>query len=256
MKNFSIRDVAFIGAAGSGAADASFIDETSLKIRLQGDRGVTIGGVPVVTGNPLDTWANQVIGEANAVQATGASQPLWIDAGTPGGRGIIRFDGTNDFLTIPHGATTNLTNPLTFYAAVKINDLANFGMLFTKGPNGTNQQYSHYVTATTGTITVCGTGGTCHVTNSGALVAGTWYRIIVRWNTSVTQTQIYINAIKRNPTQSLLTNFASTDAMQIGRRIDGLYGEYDLAEAGLFNRNISDAEITALDNYLVAQYGI
>jgi hypothetical protein len=47
-----------------------------------------------------------------------------------------------------------------------------------------------------------------------------------------------------------------TDALQIGRRNDGLYGELDIAEIGLFNRDLTLGEVASLDAYLVAQYGI
>ena len=68
-------------------------DIAGCQLWLKADAGITKDGSDYVS-----VWADQSGNGNDAVQATGASQPLWVD-GQLNGEPVLRFDGSNDFMS-------------------------------------------------------------------------------------------------------------------------------------------------------------
>jgi hypothetical protein len=69
----------------------------------------------------VSTWADRSGNGSDATQATGAFQPTFQTA-EQGGNGVVRFDGSNDFLVLP---SLTLGANWAFFAAFKIADVVN-----------------------------------------------------------------------------------------------------------------------------------
>jgi len=67
----------------------------ALVLWLKADTGLVQGG----TNTPVNLWADQSGNGNNAVQAVGASQPVWV-AGAIGGRPVVRFNGASSYLNV------------------------------------------------------------------------------------------------------------------------------------------------------------
>lgn len=221
------------------------IDTTSLTLWYKGYEGVLLLGVPAVDGGAVDQVENQ-ISITDALQATPANQATWHE-NEVNGKGIVRFDGSNDFFDIANTADTDVLYPLTFFFAIKIPAFTDFTMLITKGTSGATQQYSIYINppGLTGRITYC-TTATCGAQDG--LTAGLWERLIVRL--TPTTLQFYRNGVQQGLTGGAPAQGSVATGVFLGKRADGFFNSYDLVEMGLFNRLLTDQEIIDLDAYL------
>lgn len=98
--------------AGHGAlAEATLGFTTGLELWLKADAGTS----SVVDNTAISQWDDQSGNANNAVQGTGANQPLY-QAGEQNGLPGIQFDGTNDFMSIA-GITGNDASRTVFVVA-------------------------------------------------------------------------------------------------------------------------------------------
>ncbi len=67
-------------------------------------------------GAAVDTWPDLTSNGNNAIQATGANQPVY-EANELNGHGIVRFDGTNSFMAGSLGTSFNA--PFTIFAVAR-----------------------------------------------------------------------------------------------------------------------------------------
>jgi len=248
---FSFSDIAFLGATSTGPVFN--LDTTGLTMWYKGYDGVLLSGSAATDGGTVDQVVNQN-STTDALQTSSGARPTWhANANAGGNRGVIRFDGTDDFLSVADGADSDLLHPITFFYAIKIPVRTSFTMLFTRG-NG--QQYETYIQPNAalnpGRISYC--AATCR--ESGTVDENVWTRVIVRLDTDSNRTFFYVNGVdvsSLTPSAPSQTHVSTTTF--IGKRSDGLTNAFDMLECGAFNRNMTGAEITALDTYLAAVVG-
>lgn len=147
------------------------------------------------------------------------------------GTGSLAFDGTGDWLLIPHApdqffGTGNFTIEMWLY-------LATTGAargLVAKGTSTTG-----WLVSTNASNQVVFTFGTSTITSTGAISGTTWTHIaVVREGTGTNQTKIYINGTN-DGTGTVSTNFNQTNAMYVGA---------DRTAGSALNGNIDDLRIT------------
>lgn len=95
------------------------------------------------TGNGVSEWRSRVGGPLKAAQATAANRPYLVP-NARNGRGVVQFDGNNDFLI--QEVTSQTNQPLTFVWAGINNNTgswcdggATFARMFIYGFNGTKR---------------------------------------------------------------------------------------------------------------------
>lgn len=223
------------------------IDTTSMTMWYKGYSDVFLLGVPAVDGGAVDQVVNQ-ISTTDALQATGVNQPTWHE-NEINGKGIVRFDGSTDYLSIANGADSDITSPITFFFIVKIPAFTSFTVLLTKGANAFDQQYAVYLLPPGfgGRIAYC-VNADCREVD--ALVAGLWERLIIRLDTVASRVFFYRNGVALGDA-SIPAQVVTASPARIGLRPnDSLGNPYDLLEMGAFNRNLTNQEILDLDCYM------
>jgi hypothetical protein len=229
---------------------APMIDTTGLTLWFKGYAGMLIGGIPPADGGTIDQLENQ-IGVTDALQTTAGARPTWHD-NVINGKGIVRFDGIDDFLSVANGVDTDLLYPLTFFFLINIPAFTSHTMLLSKGTSGAVSQYSTYINPPIfpGRIFYC--ADTCQAVDG--LTAALWERLIVRADTGTALLKFYRNGVEVG-SGSIPTQSSAVAAALIGKRVDGLFNPFDMVELGMFNRNLSDTEITNLDLYMAGVVG-
>lgn len=224
------RDEAFnwSGLSNLATANAGALPAGGLKLWLKADAGVTLSA-----GISLASWQDQSGNANHAVQSTAASQPTVVP-GEANGLPVIRFDGSNDFVTFPRITTMRTV----FWVVKEISGAPNGyryllgdGSVYDFCSDGTKKIWDvSYASANIKT-------GETRI--NGALVNGT--------------------STDRPTTLSLisLTTTGNVSADSFSRdRANGRYWMGDLAELIVYERPLSDAERVTVEGYLTTKYNL
>ena len=210
---------------------------SSLVLWLAADRITGIAG-----GGAITTWFDQSGTGNNPTQATADLRPT-LQLNILNGLPVVRFDGTNDYLTVD---ITDLTQPLTI-----------FGAFTTDADVTTNEQ-----------LDGGGAGAARCVTyiNSGALTAFGGTNLVgaaVSTNTSYYYVVVYngtSSSIKLSGGAATNGNAGTQDhgAYVIGadQTPGGLPWGGDIAEYGIYDSALSAADIAQVERYLAAKWGL
>jgi hypothetical protein len=175
----------------------------------------TNGGIIDSTGkNALETGGNAQIS---------TTQSKW-------GGSSISFDGTGDWLLIPHSVDQMLgTGAFTIEMWVYRNSSGTYGLVG-KGTGTTG-----WLVSLNSSNQVVFTYGSSTITSTGTISATTWtYIAVVREGTGTNQTKIYISG-SNDGTGTVSTDFNQTNAMYVGA---------DRTGGSAFNGYIDDLRIT------------
>ena len=217
-------------------------------------------------GDAIATWANQApTGSANdAVQATGAKQPLLKKAGNGmNGHNVLRFDGTNDYMRvdIDPGATG-----LTFFYVAKVGaTFSGFGYGCVMGSGGVDPAWDSY-TAGLRWAQACGNA----TDGFGAGWAGASADVVIGNVGGIENNKPYIASYRYDKVNWTMTGVnavvvadttfpANPYKLHIGAEgvlatAGQLPFDGDIAEVLVFNRALTDAETFAVNWYLHNKY--
>ena len=228
----------------------------------------TSGGSLVAADNGVARWEDKSGNGSHAVQGTGANQPL-RKASVQNGRDVLRFDGTNDTLqissiTLPTyftafvvSSTTRSGSDLKFWMEHSANVNSNDGFFF----NGTYE----------GAWTIRRGAGSSAVRYGPIVDSSDW--IGSGWAlASLTYNSEGVGAIYKNgtfvsdstldlsttaPATSALSNSDVTASLNIASRNgSGLFLNGDIGEIVIYNSALSSVSREAVENYLLAKWGI
>ena len=237
----------------------SNIKTDGLVLWLRADMGVTH------TGGLVDQWLDQAtdLGGANNAAATGASRPVLV-ADAIGKRTAIRFDGVNDFLSVPdHDALdlgTGAGKGWTLFT-VYLREVGGTRCIVSKGSSGSTATDWRFFSD--GTLVYWGTGNSAD--------ANAWFRVTEPpmnqphiLAATLTQTgetegtkafytngdphfsQTYTNKAPANTSPVVIGGFAADNA-----NLTGL-----VAEVMAFNRTLNEDELNNVGWYLQEKYDI
>jgi hypothetical protein len=147
------------------------------------------------------------------------------------GLGSMKFDGTGDYLLVPHSVDQLFgTGPFTIEMWVNP-DTIGLKAFIGKGASGS----TGWAVGIDSSGRVVFYYGSTSFTSTGSISALTWTHIaVVREGTGTNQTKIYINAVN-DGTGTVSTDFTQTEAMNIGSGRGG---------SGLLNGYIDDLRLT------------
>lgn len=197
-------------------------------------------------GDPVGTWPDASGRAQDAVQATGADQPLY-KTGIVNGLPVVRFSDTSDVLAVPttgsHGATT-------IFAVVKFpsntGDYPIFRHTATGGIEWRSQTPGVLNLDRRAVVTVF-TGATTLSTAAFSLCT------LASSNTADEHTQ-YLNGAVESTVTGGGDNPDSSGAYELGN--EGTNGNFDFAEVIVYDSVLSLAERNAVTVYLGTKYGI
>lgn len=223
------RDEAFnwSGLSNLATATTASLPSGGLKLWLKADAGVTVS-----TGSYLASWQDQSGNANHAAQATAASQPTVVPDEADGFP-VVRFDGSDDFVTFPR-----ITTMRTVFWVVKETPGAADGYRFLLG----DASAYHFSSDTTRKI--WGSSASTNIRTGETRINGA----IVNGSTADRPTTLSLIS---------LTTTANVSADSFSRdRGNGRYWMGDLAELIVYDRPLSDAERVTVENYLARKYDL
>jgi fibronectin type 3 domain-containing protein len=225
----------------------------NLALWLKADAGLLQGG----TNTPVSLWADQSGNGNNATQPTGASQPLWIP-GAIGDRPVVRFNGTNSYLSLPGSTMAGTTGAEAFVVLkVAVDPPSASHGLWTFGEyNNASEFYPD-------------TSGAIYETFGFSAAAGVNYALGIP-SQPLTQYHVYQVSSQTNNWAAWINGFllyqtanntyAYCTSPVLGGSLSGAFGNYyfagDIAEVLIFNRGLTTGERTTIYSYFNGKYGL
>jgi hypothetical protein len=169
----------------------------------------------------------------------------------PGGCGEMRFDGVNDYISIPSNSSLQLSRAFAVSVWFKMTGTtSDYATIVSKGVGNISTNYDfRLITDGAGTTLFNGVNlvaGEAYASTSISL--NTWYNAIVIANGSTLST--YLNGVLKTTTNAFEPYRASTDVLYIGggngATFPGLIDAFRI-----YNRALSPAEVAGL--YLAQQ---
>lgn len=248
-RHLTLVNVPASGGGGGGSGDNSFAptDYPNLDVWLKAD---TITGIS--SGSPIDTWVDSGPAGHNATQTTGSNQPLY-ETNTLNGLPVVRFDGTNDWMS---GTMTASSTRTIYVAAVKRSAVtAASKTVFSEDPNAqlfTNSTvdpttWAYYGNSTGASVAF---GGSHNVT--------TWSVVTLR-HISLGDQQFQVNGYNPHNQAAINPNdaYASGTTYTIGASQAGAGpGDYDIAEVLVYSGIHADYQVNTVTQYLNEKYAI
>ena len=230
----------------------------------------TSGGSLVAADGGVARWEDKSGNSRHATQATSASRPL-RKASVQGGKDVLRFDGSNDFLTSSDFLDLSLSgDAITAFAVVKRQTTGAYHAILSKfdstGSASTEDGWTFRFTDTNkiGATFVKDASLTTKVSDSTVsassftlfgfkAVAGSLTTSIVLYR----QGAILASSVTSSSVQTMDN---TTYPVQIGIELfrGSLYYAYsgDIAEIIIYNSALSDADRSSVESYLTTKWGI
>jgi hypothetical protein len=209
----------------------------------------------ITTDTGVSEWRDKSATKSKWAQTTGNEQPA-TGTQTMNGKNVLAFDGSNDSLSA--SAPLNTSMPLSFFIVQRIVAKSAFGMSYTTG--GANDNFNiRQIGDGTGKMTVTAGGGIflgdgatgdrqgqndIFVLSfpSGAGTAGAAY---------LNGSQLSQGAGADNTRKPILTG-----THYIGRRSDGFYSNFRVAEIIAYSTLLTDTQRKSVESYLGKKWGI
>lgn len=199
----------------------------------------------------VNAWTDYSGYDRTATQGTAANQPIKVNSGI-NFNPAFDFDGSNDFLNIPHNLSITGTNPFTILSVTKRGTVGTADMILGQQSDATNSLSYYYAASNKFALGPLGVGS----------VAST--------GTYPTANIPYMNAYTRSGNLfSLFTNGAADGTgtqpytflnvnQRIGTRGGGNADYFDgnISELIVYNRALSNTELQTVGSYLALKYGI
>ena len=220
-----------------------------MKLWLRADTGVTSG-----TTGAVSEWKDQSGNLNSALQTTGSNQPTLVTSSTTAnGQSVVRFDGTNDYLSVADAESLR-PQTLTIYAVARQSSGGNSGIVLTKTSTtawtngyglvreGSASSFGFFINnnstlKATGTVTA----------NLTSLLQGSYdkNRVTLAVN-GLPKTAVSTAAISHSTLPMLLGGNGSSTYSLGG----------DIAEVLVFNRMLTIHEQANIEKYLGLRYGV
>jgi hypothetical protein len=227
-------------------------------VHLKADQANVVLGA----GNSVSQW-NDISGLANNFfQGDGNRQPTWVP-NVLGGRPVIRFDGTTDWLDVGAGLDSGDRNPFTFFAVTagttdpfamfdSAPEAANTFRFGAFGPPFGSPRYAVETWDRSPALAISLNAGGSVLSLRSYDDAST-NRVLEVRETSALGTNSTSGVGNTNPVV-----FGGNGGPNIGTINNGGNGFYagDLAELIIYNGQLSTLDVEAVENYLRNEYSI
>jgi len=234
---------------------------------------------PIDDGTAVRLWSDQSGNGYDATQSTTAARPTYIASGL-NGLPVVRFDGTDDRLSIPSSTATFKflhSDVSTVFIVAKAGVVADPGVIYGFIHNGTGTQnigfYIRYTDASPNNDRIghniyLGTVGQIVVSNntsSGAFTANqfSFLTVLSKPSDAVVEER---SAISINGGVSAKANFSTNTPSTSDASIDLTIGgsstatvpflNGDIAEIIVYNRALNTSELSQVHKYLSMKWGI
>lgn len=207
-------------------------------------------------GSAITTWANEGTG-ADFTQATADLKPT-LQTAEQNGVAVVRFDGVNDYLA---GPALGFTGSYSIFTAIVARGMANAEYIFECGATGTSSINAYMWDNANANVTAgCRNADDLAYLEDNetcAFTADTAYRISLLFNSTTQLVTAQVNGTGTGTSATTLPNTAGTQVTNLAaNRTPGGYGQLDICEFLAFGSALTAAQITLVNNYLSAKWGI
>ncbi len=188
----------------------------------------------------------------HATQGTGANQPTWVD-NQQNGKAIARFDGSADHLILPSGLYDIPTGPNTIFAVAKQDADGAAERVLTMAVNNSTR-YCLLFEDTANSLGFVNNTSFDRITIGGATTTN--FNAVYGRRSGTTQA-IAFNGGSEN-TETTAVNGPGINQAIIGATGNGLaaFLNGDIGEILVYDRSLSEAEITLVIAYLLYKWGL
>lgn len=205
-------------------------------------------------GDPIASWADQSGEGNNAVQATAAKKPLY-KTDVVNGEPVVRFDGTDDTLVIPHVAGLN-TETFTLFIVMAFTNEAADETIFEKWDQSGAYPYA-FRTRVDGNVRFATYDGSAANNMDGDTDISDGSFNILTFVRDGTDGEIFLNGVSDGDTSTHKENTTNTHDVGIGARgVGGTPWGGDTAEIIFYNEELSSADKDTIETYLSEKYNI
>lgn len=246
---------------GAGAAVQSSVEVVNIAANSQLKLWLKADSLSLADGSQVASWADQTTNGNDFSQATSSRRPLWIANGL-NGKPVLRFDGTDDFLSSSFLPATG-ANPRSVTMVINNLDYKNGSsdsVVFSWGGTTTHFNAFGFNAISPATGSRFANAFSIYSNNNGSYrsfptspSADKSYVVTVNYNGSVAK--LFVNS-KEIATLSLTLNTTSVNNMRIGSRFSTGYFKGDLAEMALYDDILSVSDQAKLECYLSRKYNI
>ena len=165
--------------------------------------------------------------------------------------GALDFDGTNDYINVPHDPTLNLASALTISTWFRADSfgvgIGGYRTFVSKYPNATTANY-WFGTWKQELVFGFWSGGVWQeVFPTGlGLSTGQWYQAAVTFDDVSNQVLLYLDGTLVHTGVMTLTPPVNTGAVTIGRSAAGEYWDGQLDDVRIYDKVLTGADIAAL----------
>ena len=224
---------------------------SGLKLWLSADSGAynDAGTTLATNGQSVQQWNDRSSNSQNSSQASSGLRPLFVSS-VVNGRPVIRFDGSDDFLSLGQSLTGSTQ---TFFIVARNNDLTNGSVLL--GNNSVSgNRYLFFQLPATGLPGLRYAHFDPDVAHSPT-ITGSVFAIVsaIQNGTSATA---YTNGTAGTTTNTMST--ADTNVLDsIGRYTTLIYMmDGDIAEIIYYDVAVSNTDRILIENYLNTKYAV
>src|SRR3989344_4468140 len=161
------------------------------------------------------------------------------------------FNGSSDFVNVPHNANLNLTTAITISAWINIDPAgkADYQTILTKQDGVTDPEiYMFRLQQSNGFLygTIQNTGYTVNSITGSTDLTGAWHHVVFTYDANFLN--LYVDGVSAaTPVAKTITPGTNTAALTIGKTLTlGRFAKGTIDDARIYNRALSQTEITAL----------
>jgi len=163
--------------------------------------------------------------------------------------GALDFDGSNDYVSVPHDQTLDITGDITISTWIYLNEGALYEGIVTKclGNGPRNNPYDFRLTLSGLTLVRADATGHERVYSNLKIPLGEWHHGLVRVENNVPD--FYVDGVITRKSADVIftrTPTGNTKPVLIGARDDGLFFEGIIDDVMIFDRALSAEEIQQL----------
>ena len=229
----------------SATATLTVLNTIQIYLRRNGGGNITVSNFRFFKTNP----AYSIINNASGTLTNGVSY-------TTSNGGAFGFDGVDDFILFPDDTNLNLQT-LTMESWCYPNDNNNVvnqnGFLFEKGL--VNTQYANFFEGTTFVFRTMGLSGSSLSITSSLFSANSWNHIACTYVSGTKR--IYLNGIQVGLATGLTGTIpTNTNGPRIGAHSSGYYLDGKIAVSRVYNKALTQAEVTQNFNAQKSRFGL
>ena len=224
---------------GANGSPARFFDGTLDDIRVF-NRALSLAEVSSLAGSspggPIAYWPLDETSGSTATDAVGGhdgtvSGALWDS-------GALRFDGSNDFVSVGHDNALTLLDQMTFSARIYMPSIGfSYQSILAKDDGGSN---SNYWFGTIGDELEFGfwSGGSflAVTTTNVNLATHTWYDVAVTYDANADDVRLYVDGTQVQSGSLGGSPTATSADLDIGRSPDGEYWRGNIDDLRIYNQ--------------------